>query len=168
MNAFWAYFWPLFGAGLVIGAIAGIFAYRLNPHRNWLRPVLAGIVSCALAAVLWHGPLGGADRFAKRIDRAANAVLVRYEMTQVQAHLHRGPLTRHIVLSGPADDFQRSELVRYMDQLPGVESTGWTASAGGIPLILEAVAVCLAGFGLGLLLAYLVALRRRYNAQWRW
>lgn len=167
MNAFWAYFWPLFGAGLIVGAIAGSFAYRINP-RNWRRPVLIGIVASLAAAILWHGPLGGADRFANRIDRAANAVLVRYEMTQVHAALHRGPLTRQIILTGPADDFQRSELVRYMNQLPGVESASWSSSGEGIPLILEALAVCLIGFGVGLLLAYLVALRRRHNAQWSW
>lgn len=167
MNAFWAYFWPLFGAGLMIGAVTGTLTYRLKPRSSWTGPVLIGIAATLVAAGLWHGPLGGADRFAARIDRAANAVLVRYEMTQVQAHLHRDPLTRQILLAGPADDFQRSELVRYMDQLPGVESTSW-GPGGGIPLIAEAVAVCLVGFGIGLLLAYLVALRRRYNAQWSW
>jgi hypothetical protein len=167
MNAFWAYFWPVFGAGLIIGAIAGTFAYRINPRRDWIRPVLIGVAASVAAAAAWHYPLGGADRFQTRIDRAAHAVLVRYEMTEVQAHLHRGPLTRQILLSGPADDFQQSELVRYMDQLPGVESSTWGAG-GAVPLIAEAIAVCLAAFGLGLLLTYLVALRRRYNAQWSW
>jgi len=167
MNAFWAYFWPLFGAGLVIGAVTGVFTYRLNPRGDWKRPILIGILATLVAAALWHGPLGGADRFATRINRAANAVLVRYEMTQVQAHLHRGPLTRQILLAGPADDFQRSELVRYMDQLPGVEATTW-GRGGGPPLIVEGVAVGLIGFCVGLLLAYLVALHRRHNAQWSW
>jgi hypothetical protein len=96
------------------------------------------------------------------------AVLVRYEMTQVQAHLQTGPLTRRVLLSGPANDFQRSELVRYMDQLPSVESASWDPSGRGVPLIAEALGACLAGFGLGLLLAYLVALHRRHNAQWSW
>ena len=167
MNAFWAYFWPLFGAGLVIGAITGTFAYRIKPSTSWKRPILIGIAATIVAAGLWHGPLGGADRFAMRINRAANAVLVRYEMTQVQAHLHRGPLTRQILLAGPADDFQRSELVRYMNQLPGVHATTW-GPGGGIPLIVEGVAAGLIGFSVGLLLAYLVALHRRYNAQWSW
>jgi hypothetical protein len=167
MNAFWAYFWPVFGAGLVIGAVTGVLTYRLNPKSSWKRPILLGIAATIAAAALWHGPLGGADRFANRINRAANAVLVRYEMTQVQAHLHRGPLTRQILLAGPADDFQRSELVRYMDQLPGVEATTW-GPGGGLPLIIEAFAVSLVGFCVGLLLAYLVALHRRHNAQWSW
>ena len=89
-------------------------------------------------------------------------------MTKVTAHLHRGPLTRHLVLSGPADDLQTSELVRTMDTLPGVSRAQWGASPAGLPLIVEGLAVALLGFLLGLLLAYLVELRRRYNAQWNW
>jgi hypothetical protein len=37
-----------------------------------------------------------------------------------------------------------------------------------MPLIVEACAVSLAGFLFGLTLAYLVELRRRANAEWRW
>ena len=36
-----------------------------------------------------------------------------------------------------------------------------------MPLILEAGAVALVGFSFGLILAYLVELRRRSNAEWR-
>ena len=37
-----------------------------------------------------------------------------------------------------------------------------------MPLIAEAALIALTGYGIGLLLAYLVAMRRRANAQWRW
>ena len=37
-----------------------------------------------------------------------------------------------------------------------------------IPLIVEACVVALIGFSIGLLLAYLIGLRRRANAEWRW
>ena len=37
-----------------------------------------------------------------------------------------------------------------------------------IPLVLEAIALALAGFLVGLLLAYLLALHRRANVEWRW
>lgn len=37
-----------------------------------------------------------------------------------------------------------------------------------IPLIVEACAMSLVGFSFGLLVAYLVELRRRANAEWRW
>jgi hypothetical protein len=55
-----------------------------------------------------------------------------------------------------------------MDELPGVSSTTWSSDGGGVPLIVEGAGVSLLGFLLGLLLAYLVELRRRYNAQWNW
>ena len=37
-----------------------------------------------------------------------------------------------------------------------------------IPLIAEAALLALVGYGLGMLLMYLMELRRRANAQWRW
>jgi cell division protein FtsX len=89
-------------------------------------------------------------------------------MTKVHADLHRGPLTRRVLLSGPADDFQRSELARLIEEIPGVREARWSADGGGIPLIVEGMAAALLGFLFGLLLAYLVELRRRYNAQWNW
>lgn len=166
MNALWSYFWPALGLGAAAGVLAGARAFRRRPLG--LPPLVGGLVASILLAALWHGPLGGADRFETRVDRGIRATLVYFEMTQIQAHLHHGPLTRRVLLAGPADDFQRSELVRVMDQLPGVSSTSWSPSGGGIPLIVEGCAVSILGFLLGLLLAYLVDLRRRYNAQWNW
>jgi hypothetical protein len=37
-----------------------------------------------------------------------------------------------------------------------------------MPVIVEAFGVSLAGFLIGLTLAYLIELRRRANADWRW
>ena len=37
-----------------------------------------------------------------------------------------------------------------------------------MPLVAEACLLSLVGFSLGLLLAYLIELRRRANAEWRW
>jgi len=81
--------------------------------------------------------------------------------------LHHEPLTRELILSGPANDFQRAEAARLLSQIPGVSRAVWAPSVG-VPLIVEGAAVALAGFLFGLLLAYLVELRRRYNAQWNW
>jgi len=166
MNALWSYFWPALGAGIAVGIIAGAFAFRRRSRRN--ASIVIGVsVSIALAA-LWHGPAGGADRFSAEVERGVQKTLDYYQMTQVTAHLHHGPLTRHVLLSGPADDFQRSELVRLIDQVPGVSSTSWSSDGGGVPMIVEGGAVAVLGFLLGLLVAYLVELRRRYNAQWNW
>lgn len=165
MNTLWSYFWPVFAAGLLIGAIAGLVAFRRTKRTTVL--VVAGILSIA-AALLWHGPLGAADRFNTEVERNARQTLIDWEMTQVTARLHHGPLTRRLMLAGTADDFQRSELVRIMGAVPGVSSASWSAERGGLPLIAEGTIASLAGFLVGLLLAYLVELRRRYNAQWKW
>jgi hypothetical protein len=88
------------------------------------------ILALGIAAVigvtwLWHGPLGAGDQLAARIESAARARLDRDEMVHVQARLEREPLTRRLTLSGPADDFQRREIKRRMEMLPGVAEAQW-------------------------------------------
>lgn len=166
MSAFWSYFWPALAAGLVAGVIAGVFAFRPRSRRN-LALALGALCAIGLAA-LWHGPLGAADRFAAEVELNVRSALVYNDIPEVSGHLHRGPLTRQVLLSGPADDFQRSELVRVINEVPGVESTSWSARGNALPLIVEGGAAAVLGFLLGLLVAYLIELRRRYNAQWNW
>lgn len=163
MSPLWTYFWPVFALGLLLGGIGGSLWLRRKR-----RIALAAAAVLALAgAALWHGPLGAARNFRMEVDTVAQAVLVDWEMMQVDARLHRDPLSRRLMLSGPADDFQRSELVRIMGAVPGVSSATWSRS-GGVPLLLEGIGAATAGFLIGLLLAYVVELRRRYNAQWSW
>jgi hypothetical protein len=185
MTAWWDYFWPAFLAGLVIGVIAGRFAYRatiLPPKERGLREkqvimparatrtraLAGGVFLTIAAAALWHGPLGAADRFSSQVERIARQVLVDFEAPRgVTVRMHHGPLTRQLILSGPSDDFQRGETARLLSGIPGVSSASWTSSPG-IPLIVEVAGVAVLGFLFGLLLAYLVELRRRHNAQWNW
>ena len=166
MNALWSYFWPAFGAGLAVGVLAGAVAFRRRQRRNL---ALAGgvLLSIGLSA-LWHGPLGAADKFAASVDSEVRLALVNNEIPQVTGHIQHGPLTRRVFLSGPADDFQRSQLETIIGDLPGVSDARWTDSEGGVPLIVEGGLVAVLGFLFGLLLAYLVELRRRYNSQWKW
>lgn len=166
MSVLWDYFWPCLAAGLLAGSIAGIVGFR--PKRKRIPILAAGLLLAIGTAALWHGPLGAADRLAGKSERMAREALAYYEMTQVTAHLHRGPLTRHLILNGPADDFQTQELARVLSQVPGVSRAQWTERNAGPPLILEAIGAALLGFLLGLLLAYLLELRRRHNAQWNW
>ena len=184
MTPFWTYFWPVFAAALMVGTVTGWIASRVKIVRvrerprepdfvrkplRWRLTVLAiGLAVSVAAAAAWHGPLGAADRFRATIERQSREALDYYEMTKVTAHLHRAPLTRRLVLVGQVDDWQSSELVRLFSQLPGVSRATWSESDAGLPLILEAVLVAIGGFLGGLLIAYLLELRRRYNAQWTW
>lgn len=165
MNALWSYFWPALAAGLVIGVVIGVIAFR--PSKTTMIIAL-GLAASMAAVALWHGPMGAAASYSARVERAARATLDDWEMSKVEARLGRGPLSRQLILSGPADDFQRGELVRIMSGLPGVGRATWSPEDRALPLIAEAALTALVGYLLGLLLAYLVALRRRYNAQWKW
>ena len=88
-----------------------------------------GIAATLATVALWHGPLGAGDRFAAMVEANARAQLDRDEMSQVQVHIERGPLTRRLLLSGPADEFQRAEIVRRMELLPGVGEAAWEPSS---------------------------------------
>lgn len=95
------------------------------------RPAIfaAGVATVLALTALWHGPLGGGDRFAASVEARTRAQLDGDEMTQVQAYLQRGPMTRRIILSGPGDDFQRHEIVRRLELLPGVGEARWKATS---------------------------------------
>ena len=89
------------------------------------------ILALGIAAVIgvtwiWHGPLGAGAGFADRVDERARTMLDHYEMVHVQAHMERGPLTRRVSLSGPADDFQRREIKRMVEAQPGVGQADWS------------------------------------------
>ena len=165
MNVWLNYFWPVFAAGLVIGLLGGLPALRRRSKRV---AIVAALVACA-AALIWHGPLGGAHRLTSVVEANSRATLDAFEMPMIAEHLHHAPLSRALELSGPADDFQRSELVKIMSAVPGVSFAYWAGqSGGGLPLFVEALIAALIGFLVGFMLAYLIELHRRYNAQWTW
>lgn len=88
-----------------------------------------GILAVIGATWLWHGPLGAGDRLAAGIESRARTMLDNYEMVHVQARVERGPLTRRVILSGPADDFQRREIKRMVEAQPGVGEAAWNPSS---------------------------------------
>ena len=91
--------------------------------------VLLGIVLTAAFAALWHGPVGAGEKLAAISEAGARRTLDYYELPMVTAHLQRNPLARRLILKGPADDFQRSELVRILDETPGVLDVRWDPSS---------------------------------------
>lgn len=92
-------------------------------NRNVI--MLIGLAATLGFSALWHGPFGAGEKLARQAEREARIRLDRDEMFQVQARIQRDPLARRLILSGPADDFQRSELVRRLDETPGVLEVRW-------------------------------------------
>jgi hypothetical protein len=86
---------------------------------------LIGIAAVIGFTALWHGPLGAGQRLSGQAEASARKTLEYYELPMIQAHMQRGPLARRLILSGPADDFQRAELVRILDGTPGVLDVRW-------------------------------------------
>ena len=90
---------------------------------------VGGIAATFAFAGLWHGPLGAGDRLATRAEKIARKTLIHYELPAVSARVVRNPLARTMILSGPADSFQRSELVRIMGRVPGINAVRWDPSS---------------------------------------
>lgn len=169
MNPLMDYAWPGFAIGLTLGAIIGtvVLHRRMTGARRlgWI----GGAALAAIASVAIHsGPLGAANRFSTDIERFSRLALDNLEMTQVDARLGRGPLSRKLYLSGPADDFQRSELSLIMGNVPGVSTATWDRGERALPLVVQGALIALAGVALGWFLAGLLEWHRRYNAQWNW
>lgn len=172
----WHLYWPAVAAAFVIAVIAGRSAFRSakgpTPTRPARRAIGLGLLASLAAVALWHGPLGASQRYARPVEAAVRAELIHLEVPSISARLQRGPLRRTILLEGRADDFQRPELVRIVGSMPGVSTARWAKPPLGraalLPLIAEALLMGLIGFGFGLLLAWLLELRRRSNAQWSW
>jgi hypothetical protein len=130
-----------------------------------------GIAATLASAWLWHGPGGAGERLAGQLNHQARTMLDRYEMQAVTVAVERRPLARRMRLSGPADDFQRSEIKRMTEAMPGVAEAIWVSAPGRpglvLPLLAEAMLMALVSFAAGVTLAYVAALRsrsRRANA----
>lgn len=131
--------------------------------------VFAGIAATFAFAALWHGPLGNAGaRVMVENETLVRLNLDHYEMDFVDGWMEREPLTRRVWLTGPADDFQRSELVRILEGLPNVSDVQWWREDQDkvraeivLPLVVEAELAALTSFAFGFILTYLVARRRR-------
>lgn len=112
------------------------------------------------------GPIGGNDEIANTIQTYARQQLDHDEMSKVTATISRSPLRRRLFLAGPADDFQRTEIVRRMEELPGVGEARWNHRQPmfPLPMMIEAMLMALASYVTGAILSYLIALRRRARA----
>lgn len=90
-----------------------------------VQPLLLGAIATLAVAELFHGPLGASTRLKNDIEGHAQRLLAANDMTHIQARLAENPMSRTLVLSGPADDFQRGLLAEGMAALPGVAKVEW-------------------------------------------
>ena len=170
MNLLWDYYWPAVVAAVIIGIITGRIAFRRFSGKRRILALVGGALAAIALTVLWHGPLGAGNRLASSLETSVRQLLVAFEVPQFQSQVERNPVRRTILLSGPADNFQRAETVRILNDSPGVAASRWTgsSSASSLPVLAEVTLASLVAFGLGLLLSYLLELRRRSRAEWRW
>ena len=188
MSVVWHIYWPLLVAALLAGIVVGRFAYRLprlgtdpaddvksaamRQYRRKRNKTLGlGVAGLLAAVALWHGPLGGGDRFARLIETAVAAELEWLEMSAISGQLERSPLRRTLVLSGPANSFQQEGFFRALRPIRGLAALRWQdqrASEFVLPLLAEVTLLSLIAFALGLFFSFIVEIRRRVNAEWSW
>ena len=126
---------------------------------------LGAMLTLAVTAIV-AGPIGGNRAIATAIQTYARQQLDHDEMSAITAIITDAPLRRRLYLAGPADDFQRTEIVRRMEQMPGVDEARWNHRQPffPLPMMVEAMLMALAAYAAGAILSYLVALRRRARA----
>lgn len=133
-----------------------------------MKPLAAfaiGAAATLAATALWHGPGGAGERLAAGIDRDVRAMLDANDAPPVSARMQRGELMRRVIFRGQGDTFQREEMVRLTELIPGVAEARWNRPRGfrwyPIPLLIEATLMALVAFAAGAIIAYLGALRAR-------
>lgn len=144
----------------------------MTPRRIFL----IGIAATLAVSGLWHGPLGAGERFAATADERAARTILYNDVPEsngapiFSAKMQRSPLTRRILVEGQPDDFQRSELARILNDVWGILDVSWVDKDGRfqpnvflMPLAIEAQLLGLVSFALGMIIAYLLELRRRAN-----
>jgi hypothetical protein len=188
MTVVWHIYWPLLVAALLAGVITGRLAYRRprlgkDPaedikraasekyRRKRNKTVGLGIAGLLAAVALWHGPLGGGERFARLVEGAVATELEWLEMPEISGKLDRSPLSRTLVLAGPANSFQQDGFIRALRPVRGLAGIRWDdqrASHFALPLLAEVTLLSLIAFSLGLFFSFVVEIRRRVNAEWSW
>ncbi|MGZ8337267.1 MAG: hypothetical protein ACXWU1_11445 [Allosphingosinicella sp.] len=133
--------------------------------------LLIGLAVALIAGWISHGPLGQGEAFVAQLQARAEAVVREAELPQVRVDMARAPLARQVLLSGPADHFQREGQGSFpglndrIRGLPGVAGLRWAddpAGAGRVfPLLAETLLMALAAFLIGLSLGKLLFRPRR-------
>lgn len=96
--------------------------------------IFIGLAATVASSWVFHEPLGYGRRLVDEMDRKVQYVVRKQDVPGVAAAFERSPLSRDLVLSGPADDFQRLgfiDLIR--NSVEGVRDISWTAASPANP-----------------------------------
>ncbi|HEY0026905.1 MAG TPA: hypothetical protein VGC35_03450 [Allosphingosinicella sp.] len=138
------------------------------------RPIkfLIGLAAAVLLAWIWHGPAGQGEKLVNRIDKDAKVLVAAAELPGTAVRTERNPLTRGLVLSGPANELQREGLGSqngvkdYARAVDGVGNVRWDDEPARfeLPLLAETAIVAALGFLIGFGLATPLFNRRRKSS----
>jgi hypothetical protein len=131
--------------------------------------IAIGLAAALLTGWLWHGPLGGGERFVGSLERQARAAVQRSELPGIAVRMGRDPLTRSATIAGSANDVQREGMggqwgvSDHVRSVPGIAAVRWDDEPGGfeLPVLAELLALVALAWALGLGLGALLVRRRR-------
>jgi hypothetical protein len=92
---------------------------------------LIGLLAVAAMGWLSHGPLGNGEALVSALEARARAVVVASQVSGVDARMQRDPMSREVVLSGPANDYQREGMGQFpglndrIREIEGISSLRW-------------------------------------------
>lgn len=89
--------------------------------------MLIGLAATTASAWVFHAPAGYGRRLIDRLDARVQPVVTRQELPTVTASFARSPLSRDLLFTGPANDFQRGRFVELVQEenIRGLRSVGW-------------------------------------------
>lgn len=131
--------------------------------------LLTGLAAALVAGWAWHGPAGQGGAFANKLAGAAQQRVAMTELPAIAVAPERDPLSRRMVVSGPANDLQRDGLGSqwgvkdYAASIDGVSGVRWDDEEAGftLPLLAEILILCAIAYFVGFGLGKLVFGRRR-------
>lgn len=86
-----------------------------------------GLAATVASAALFHGPAGYGERALAGLEAQVRPVVIRQEVESVSAAFEREPMSRALVFTGRANDFQRERFVELVQEqnIRGIASIGW-------------------------------------------
>jgi len=127
--------------------------------------IVIGLAATVVMGWVYHAPLGNGEAFVGGLEAQARAKVAAAELPGIAVSAARQPMSRTMILSGPADQFQREGmgempgLTGRVEAVEGVAAVRWAdegKGSRGLPLFAELLAGLVPVYLLGLLLGRLL------------